>query len=166
MADLKFLCPSCRQNLEAPEDMSGATVQCPSCSTTITVPLRMATASVYSPPPRMKDCPYCSEQIMATAKKCKHCGEIIDVALRAVEERNRRYNTQMVNVTPSFTPKKKDEPWTGGEMTGLVFATLIIPLIGFIMGIIGLTKESRKGQGAGLLVLAIIMTVIYCSMMT
>ena len=26
-------------------------------------------------------CPYCSEQILRTAKKCKHCGEFIDQAL-------------------------------------------------------------------------------------
>jgi len=25
-----------------------------------------------------KKCPYCSEQILATAKKCKHCGEWLD----------------------------------------------------------------------------------------
>ena len=33
-----------------------------------------------------KECPYCSEQISINAKKCKHCGEFIDVALRAAEE--------------------------------------------------------------------------------
>lgn len=31
----------------------------------------------------MKECPFCSEQILASAKKCKHCGEVLDVALRA-----------------------------------------------------------------------------------
>lgn len=33
-----------------------------------------------------KHCPYCDEQVSMSAKKCKHCGEILDVALRAVEE--------------------------------------------------------------------------------
>tara|TARA_B100000085_G_C18448141_1_gene473667 strand:+ start:353 stop:586 length:234 start_codon:yes stop_codon:yes gene_type:complete len=27
-------------------------------------------------------CPYCSEQILASAKKCKHCGEFIDKDVR------------------------------------------------------------------------------------
>jgi uncharacterized membrane protein YvbJ len=29
-----------------------------------------------------KQCPYCSEEILETAKKCKHCGEYIDGELR------------------------------------------------------------------------------------
>lgn len=28
-------------------------------------------------------CPYCGEQILATAKKCKHCGEWLDESVRA-----------------------------------------------------------------------------------
>ena len=28
--------------------------------------------------PVFKNCPYCSEQILSTAKKCKHCGEFMD----------------------------------------------------------------------------------------
>lgn len=32
------------------------------------------------------ECPFCAEQISARAKKCKHCGETVDVALRKAEE--------------------------------------------------------------------------------
>lgn len=31
------------------------------------------------------DCPYCAEKINAKAKKCKHCGEILDVTMRELE---------------------------------------------------------------------------------
>lgn len=32
------------------------------------------------------DCAFCGEEILTKAKKCKHCGEVLDVALRAAEE--------------------------------------------------------------------------------
>lgn len=48
-----------------------------------------------SPPARntggMSDtttCPFCAESIRATAKKCKHCGEIVDPTLREVRSIN------------------------------------------------------------------------------
>ena len=33
-----------------------------------------------------KECPFCAEQVIVNAKKCKHCGEIIDVTLRMAED--------------------------------------------------------------------------------
>ena len=30
-------------------------------------------------------CPYCGEQILVVAKKCKHCGEIVDTMMREIE---------------------------------------------------------------------------------
>src|SRR5688572_9570304 len=34
-------------------------------------------------------CPMGGEEVLAVAKKCKHCGETLDVALRAAEEARR-----------------------------------------------------------------------------
>jgi hypothetical protein len=39
-----------------------------------------------APQPEVKPCPFCGETVPALAKKCKHCGEPLDVALRAAEE--------------------------------------------------------------------------------
>jgi uncharacterized protein (DUF983 family) len=39
--------------------------------------------------PPSKPCPFCGESVLQVAKKCKHCGETIDVALRAAEEAKR-----------------------------------------------------------------------------
>ena len=93
MSDFNFNCPHCEQKLEAPEEMLGQTIECPSCSGSIELPkpdplsqsdppaeLR---TSVQSPPPspppkQTKDCPFCGEEILASARKCKHCGEFLD----------------------------------------------------------------------------------------
>lgn len=32
------------------------------------------------------ECPFCAEQILSRAKKCRHCGETVDVAMRKAEE--------------------------------------------------------------------------------
>ena len=37
----------------------------------------------------MMDCPFCAEPLKKSAKKCKHCGETVDVALRMAEEARR-----------------------------------------------------------------------------
>ena len=41
------------------------------------------------PVEQKQECPFCAELILARAKKCKHCGETLDVALRAAEEARR-----------------------------------------------------------------------------
>lgn len=43
---------------------------------------------------QMIKCPFCGEQIRAEAKKCKHCGETVDVAMRAVEDMQRQGRQQ------------------------------------------------------------------------
>lgn len=32
------------------------------------------------------ECPFCAEMISARARKCRHCGETVDVAMRKAEE--------------------------------------------------------------------------------
>lgn len=51
MSDIKFTCPHCNQNIEAPEDMGGEAVECPSCKGAIQVP-RLPEGSPAASPPR------------------------------------------------------------------------------------------------------------------
>ena len=50
--------------------------------------------------PKLKTCPYCGETILATAKKCKHCGEWLP----------EKVNTTAVPVSPTPRPKIFSKP--------------------------------------------------------
>lgn len=43
-----------------------------------------------SDPTETTECPFCAEKINIRAKKCSHCGEIIDPVLRMVEEQKKK----------------------------------------------------------------------------
>jgi hypothetical protein len=93
-------CLACAAVIKAPESLLGRTVKCPKCAAPISVgavtPTSPPVAAVHVPQPvvmavnvareeAMSRCPYCGEDIRAIAKKCKHCGEIIDPTLRDQE---------------------------------------------------------------------------------
>lgn len=48
-----------------------------------TTPVRAEGES--SPAPQV-ECPFCAELISSRAKKCRHCGETVDITLRRAEE--------------------------------------------------------------------------------
>lgn len=55
---------------------------CGSCGTSLPIGSGSLYCSAHGGPPLATDsairCPFCSEQILASAKKCKHCGEFLD----------------------------------------------------------------------------------------
>lgn len=64
------------------------------------------------------ECPYCMEKILAKAKKCKHCGEILDAQMREIELLKKQINTSPLvinnnntNTYPSVIYDKKNYPW-------------------------------------------------------
>lgn len=38
MPDINFDCPFCKQNLDAPEDMTGMDIECPACGKSLKIP--------------------------------------------------------------------------------------------------------------------------------
>jgi len=68
MSDVSMKCPHCGQILEVPEGFLGQTLVCPLCECDFELPNQTLTTI---------DCPFCGESVLATMKKCKHCGEFL-----------------------------------------------------------------------------------------
>ena len=67
-------------------------------------------------------CPYCSEQIIRTAKKCKHCGEFIDKDSRVEEVAD-----GVIKTTGSiFWKIFKIIIWINVILFGLIFVILVL----------------------------------------
>jgi len=69
-----------------------------------------------------KECPYCAEEILVAAKKCKHCGEFLDDELKK-------------NSEPEV--EKESVVYVKQEKNGLVTFLVILGIIALIMVITG-----------------------------
>lgn len=76
----RFECEVCRYARPVPEDYAGQKVRCPQCA---------AVVAVGKDGAAHKACPFCAEQILAEARKCRWCGEVIDRDLAIAKEKER-----------------------------------------------------------------------------
>jgi predicted RNA-binding Zn-ribbon protein involved in translation (DUF1610 family) len=101
-------CPSCGKRLDAPSSWSGKLATCPVCGDQIRIAEEALDAEPVPLPsdapsesaaaeasldglsakdyggtlPKRKPCPVCGESIVATAAKCRFCGELFDSRLK------------------------------------------------------------------------------------
>lgn len=73
---IRVTCDGCGKGIKAPEKYAGKTVNCPNCKGPLQIPPAEQPAAQVSPD--SMSCPFCAEQIKATAVKCRFCGEFLD----------------------------------------------------------------------------------------
>jgi len=82
---MQVQCPRCNKLLDASDQMAGQVVSCPSCGGQMQLPAAAGPAPAAplpgagpaGPGEPTKSCPYCGEQILAAAQKCRHCGSML-----------------------------------------------------------------------------------------
>lgn len=177
---LLISCSSCGARLRAPDNPVGHTFTCAKCGKAVTIeaapnqptPVEMVEpiSPFHSTPipaaipvaqvahqEDTKACPFCGETVLAVAKKCKHCGEFIDVPPRDAEEEKRAAEASgtakhhAVSGKETATDSKVAQSFGNASVVfsliGLVFSIfpciggiVAVPLcgLGLLLGIIGL----------------------------
>jgi predicted RNA-binding Zn-ribbon protein involved in translation (DUF1610 family) len=98
----------------------------------------------------MKACPYCGEQILKAAKKCKHCKEVLSPALRASRDRAAK--------------SSPDRPGKTGLICAIVGLFICGPILGtvaIVYGIQARKKDVDAGMGTAAIIIGILDLLIF-----
>jgi predicted RNA-binding Zn-ribbon protein involved in translation (DUF1610 family) len=148
---IQMTCSGCGAKLKVSDSAVGKTMPCPKCGKALTVsepvydaeaipepvdpygldePAHEAPAS-GPPGEERRPCPVCGEMIVASAAKCRYCGEIFDPALKKAE---------------ALKSKSSGSPADADLTTAEVVCAVICSGIGCIMGIIWMIQGKPKGK--------------------
>jgi DNA-directed RNA polymerase subunit M/transcription elongation factor TFIIS len=144
-------CPDCLTGLKAPETLAGKKAKCPQCGSIVPIPAAesdaVAVVNKKKPPideefvdygdaeddadtsdesaDERRPCPMCGERILATAVKCRFCGEIVDEDAAPMVRRFKKKRTSGSGDRALLVSFRRHAQWTGG------FVIFIAVCVGF-----------------------------------
>ena len=118
-----------------------------------------------STPVAQKECTFCSELIAANAKKCKHCGEIIDPTLREVENlKNQRQNGPIIVSNNNNNNNNNNSGGTNITQPGIMMnapkSRMTYILLAIFLGSAGIHNFYAGYAGRGIIQLILSCTMI------
>jgi predicted Zn finger-like uncharacterized protein len=185
MANVRITCPTCHAELEIEEEHVGREVDCGGCLKTF-----IARESLEE---KSRLCPFCASLIPAKAKKCRECGETLDVTLRAAEDARmeakeaRRSTRRGSGIQQQVIIDERDDDYGPSRARhvspnpiaacSLVLGMLAYPLLcgcwpiaipvsigGIVSGIIGMQKTERKGMAITGAILSLFLLILLASL--
>jgi predicted RNA-binding Zn-ribbon protein involved in translation (DUF1610 family) len=155
---ISFSCQKCGKKLKAPDNAAGKSSKCPGCGSTVTCPEAVYDAELMEAAPAGLDpfgdldsdrpyamrsepveaaapsgearrpCPMCGEMIVASAAKCRYCGEVFDPTLKKVKKKGKKGKSESEN------------PGVGD-----IVVALLCPIIALIAGVVWAIQGKPKG---------------------
>ena len=109
-----------------------------------------------SPTLTTKQCPDCAEQVQQAARVCRHCGYRFDGLVGVHSLRSRDFHPANGH-HPHAGTTPEPRQFDAFAIVGLV-AAFLVPIVGFIIGIVLL---SRRQNTSGLIVLIVSITMFF-----
>jgi uncharacterized RDD family membrane protein YckC/predicted RNA-binding Zn-ribbon protein involved in translation (DUF1610 family) len=137
-------CDACGKELRAKDEAAGKQAKCPNCKAIIRIPHaeEFADAEEYGdtqPSPPVDDfgddrqpCPACGEMIASTARKCRHCDEVLmDSPLTKSKKKPSRSGRSSRRRAGRYPPADRGKRFLGAFADGFAYCLLMVP--GFVM---------------------------------